>query len=72
MGFFLPMCSFYVCVFFPRSLIPFGKISDRIHTICFMWPYHSDHEEQYVSMYLPFSRGEIRQAISWTYCIVKS
>ncbi len=32
------MCSFYVCVFFPRSLIPFGNISDRIHTISFMWP----------------------------------
>ena len=33
------MCSFNVCVFFPRLLIPFGKIFDRIHTICFMWPH---------------------------------
>ncbi len=27
------VCSFYVCVVSPRSLILFYKISDRIHTI---------------------------------------
>ncbi len=27
-----------VCVFPPRLLIPFDKISYHIHTICFMWP----------------------------------
>ncbi len=27
-----------VCVFPPHLLIPFDKISYRIHTICFMWP----------------------------------
>ena len=32
------VCFFIVCVFLPRSLLPFGKNLDSKRTIYFEWP----------------------------------